>query len=411
MIYRNYLFLLVFFAFSAKTPAATPSATAAREELQQLRNRIEALQSQMAGAEASRNEAADALRESERAISEANRDLADLDRSSGDVAKRSEILRGESRKASASLEIHQKTLARLLHDQHVRHGGNPPDTLRLLLSGENPNAIARDLHYLSYVSRTHADAIRGMRDSMARLKSLADETAAKAAELAAIGAEQNNQRRRLEAEKAKRADVVARLSRDILRQRNEIGAMQRNESRLTNLIEQLAKVITRTPPPARPSAPAAARQPGERIERVPEPGAIGTMAKAFSRLRGQLALPVRGELSGRFGSPRNDGGTTWKGVFVAAKAGEAVRAVAAGRVVYADWLRGFGNLLIIDHGESYMSLYGYNETLLKRVGDEISGGDSVATVGNSGGGEDSGLYFELRHQGRPFDPLTWVGRR
>ena len=135
------------------------------------------------------------------------------------------------------------------------------------------------------------------------------------------------------------------------------------------------------------------------------------MAQAFSRLRGQLALPVRGELSGRFGSPRSDSGSTWKGVFVAAKAGEAVRAVAAGRVVYADWLRGFGNLLIIDHGESYISLYGYNETLLKRVGDDIGGGEAVATVGNSGGGEDSGLYFELRHQGKPFDPLSWVRGR
>jgi murein hydrolase activator len=120
---------------------------------------------------------------------------------------------------------------------------------------------------------------------------------------------------------------------------------------------------------------------------------------------------VRGELASRFGSPRNDGGLTWKGLFLAAKPGESVRAVAGGRVVYADWLRGFGNLLIVDHGEGYMSLYGYNETLLKRIGDEIHGGDSVATVGNSGGSADSGLYFELRHQGKPFDPLTWVGRR
>ncbi len=386
---------------------AAPNPAAAKEELQQLRGRIEDLQKQMAGAEASRVDAADALRESERAISEANRDLADLDKSSLAVTQRNAALRAETRSASASLESHQKNLARLLHAQHLRHGGSPPDTLRLLLSGENPNTIARDLHYLSYVSRTHADAIRGMRDNMAQLKALADEAAAKAAELAAIGAEQINQRKRLEAEKAKRAEVVTRLSRDITRQRNEIGAMQRNESRLSTLIEQLAKVITRTPKPARPAPPAAESTPRQRNERVPEAHAA---AQLFSRLRGQLALPVRGELSGRFGSPRNDGGSTWKGVFVTARAGEPVRAVAAGRVVYADWLRGFGNLLIIDHGESYMSLYGYNETLLKRVGDEINGGESVATIGNSGGGGDSGLYFELRHQGKPFDPLSWVKR-
>ena len=150
------------------------------------------------------------------------------------------------------------------------------------------------------------------------------------------------------------------------------------------------------------------RERNERNERVPEPQ---TLASAFSALRGQLALPVRGELSGRFGSPRSDGGLTWKGLFLAAKGGESVRAVAAGRVVYADWLRGFGNLLIVDHGENYMSLYGYNETLLKRVGDEVSGGDPVATVGNSGGGTESGLYFELRHQGKPFDPMTWIKPR
>ena len=383
---------------------AATNAAGAKEELQQLRDRIEALQKKLAGTEESRSEAADALRESERAISEANRDLAELDKSALEVSRRSDVLRGETRKASDALDSHQKNLARLLHAQYVRHGGSPPEALRLLLSGENPNDIARGLHYLDYVSRARADAIRGMRDSMSNLKTLSDEAAAKAVELAAIGAEQFNQRKRLEAEKYKRADVVTRLSREIQRQRNEIGAMRRNETRLTTLIEQLARVIARAPAPPAAARSAPSRQ---RNERIPEPTSI---TQVFSRLRGQLALPVRGELTGRFGSPRSDGGLTWKGLFLAANSGESVRAVAAGRVVYADWLRGFGNLLIVDHGESYMSLYGYNETLLKRVGDEIGGGDAVATVGNSGGSADSGLYFELRHQGKPFDPLTWVRR-
>ena len=378
---------------------AATNAAGAKEELQQLRDRIEALQKKLAGAEESRSEAADALRASERAISEANRDLAALDKSAIDVSQRSEVLRDETRKTSALLENHQKNLARLLHAHYVRRSGSPPEALRLLLSGEDPNDIARDLHYLGYVSRARADAIRGMRESMSKLKTLSGEAAARAAELAAIGAEQFSQRNRLEAEKFKRADVVTRLSREIQRQRNEIGAMQRNETRLTTLIEQLARVIARAPARSAPSR--------QRNERIPEPTSI---AQVFSRLRGRLALPVRGELTGRFGSPRSDGGLTWKGLFLAANPGESVRAVAAGRVVYADWLRGFGNLLIVDHGENYMSLYGYNETLLKRVGDEIGSGDAVATVGNSGGSADSGLYFELRHQGKPFDPLTWVRR-
>ncbi len=384
---------------------AWPAVTAgkAKEELQQLRARIEALQKQIAGAEESRNEAADALRESERAISDANRELADLEQSSRTVSQRAEALRGESNKASGTLLAQQATLSRLLYQQHAQHAGTQPEALRLLLSGENPNDIARELHYLGVVSRARADAIRDLRDNLAKLKSLGDETAAKAAELAAIAAEQVSQRKRLEAEKRKHAGVLTRLSRDIQRQRQEVGTLQRNETRLTRLIEQLARIVTRTPPAKR-----AAARPSGRNDRLPEPQAL---AGAFSSLRGQLALPVRGELAGRFGSPRSDGGLTWKGLLLAAATGEPVRSVASGRVVYADWLRGFGNLLIIDHGEGYMSLYGYNETLLKRVGDDITGGDAVATVGNSGGSTDSGLYFELRHQGKPFDPMTWIRTR
>ncbi len=102
--------------------------------------------------------------------------------------------------------------------------------------------------------------------------------------------------------------------------------------------------------------------------------------------------------------------TTWRGLFIRAAVGQLVRAVADGRVVYADWLRGFGNLLILDHGGGYMSLYGYNEGLLRQVGEGVKGGDAVAQVGASGGAEESGLYFELRHDGKPFDPLRWVAR-
>jgi septal ring factor EnvC (AmiA/AmiB activator) len=116
---------------------------------------------------------------------------------------------------------------------------------------------------------------------------------------------------------------------------------------------------------------------------------------------------VRGELANHFGAPREDSGISWKGLFIRAQEGGEVRAVAGGRVVFADWLRGFGNLMIVDHGNGYMSLYGNNQALLKRVGDEVRAGDSIAAVGNSGGNQESGLYFELRHLSKPFDPLAW----
>jgi septal ring factor EnvC (AmiA/AmiB activator) len=137
---------------------------------------------------------------------------------------------------------------------------------------------------------------------------------------------------------------------------------------------------------------------------VPDASFAGT---SFPQLKGKLLLPVRGELTGRFGTPRQDSGSPWRGLFIRTAAAQEVHSIASGRVVFADWLRGFGNLIIVDHGSGYMSLYGNNESLFKRTGEEIRAGDVIASTGNSGGNPETGLYFELRHQSRPFNPLEW----
>ena len=190
------------------------------------------------------------------------------------------------------------------------------------------------------------------------------------------------------------------MSRQIEKQRREISTLKRDETRLARLVDQLTQMLARTKP--------SSKAPTLRNERLPD-GAAG--AGAFGQLKGQLRLPVRGELKNRFGRPREGSGVLWKGLFIASAAGQEVKAIAPGRVVFADWLRGFGNLLIIDHGGGYMSLYGNNESLFKQVGDATRGGETVAAVGNSGGNMDSGLYFEIRHQGEAFDPLGWVNLR
>jgi septal ring factor EnvC (AmiA/AmiB activator) len=183
----------------------------------------------------------------------------------------------------------------------------------------------------------------------------------------------------------------------------------KDEQRLAKLIEGLARIAaTRKAAPRvipRVGAGGTATTPRTRNY---DPGNVGG---AFAALRGQLRLPVKGTIAGRFGSPRAEGGGSWKGIFIRAAEGSEVKAVATGAVVFSDWLRGFGNLLIIDHGNDFLSVYGNNESLLAAVGANVKSGESVATVGNSGGNPESGLYFELRHRGQPFDPLKWASNR
>ena len=384
------LFTILAFAAAGAWPAASPSAK--EKQLRELRGRIDALQQQLTDAEESKNEAVDALKESERAISDANRALRELAEQARETDARLGELRAQSASATQSLQKQQALLARLLYHHYV---GGQAEPLKLLLNREDPTQIARQLHYFGHISRARANVIAELRDGLARLRELAQEAEQKSAELAAITTEQRVQRQRLEREKSARSVTLTKISREIQHRRREIGTLKRDENRLAKLVESLARLVAREPRPAS----------SLRNERLPE---RATGGGSFSELRGRLALPVRGELTSRFGSPRADGGAIWKGLFIAARSGEEVKAVAPGRVVFADWLRGFGNLLIIDHGSAYMTLYGNNESLYKRVGDIIHSGDAIAAVGNSGGNADSGLYFELRHQGKPLDPLGWV---
>jgi septal ring factor EnvC (AmiA/AmiB activator) len=358
-----------------------------------LRGRIAELQQRLADAEESKTEAVDALKDSERAISDANRALRELSAQGREADARLAKLRAESGGAEQALVRQQALLARLLYQQYV---GGQMAPLKLLLGGEDPNELARQIYYLGHISRARAAAISDLRATLAHLKELAREAEESARELAAIVAEQQLQRRRLEREKSARGAALAKVAREIRQRRREIGTLRQDENRLARLVEGLSRLVAREGRPVARS----------RNERLPDPA---TDSGPFAALRGRLALPVRGEVAGRYGNPRADGGPPWKGLFILARAGEEVRAVAAGRVVFADWLRGFGNLLIIDHGGAYMSLYGYNESLFKQVGDVIHAGDAVAAVGNSGGTADSGLYFELRHEGRPLDPASWIG--
>ncbi len=387
-----------------------------KEQQGELRERIEAMRRDLAKSEESRTYATDRLRETESAISDANRQLRQLADQRGSVQAEVKELTVQAQRLARQTELQQAQLSRLLYRHYTRGASAEMDALRQLLAGGDPNQAALDDYFLKRLSQAKADLIADLHEKARAKRRLTDAAREKSGELAAI--EQKHQQAHgalLDQQKQRQALLVA-MADKIRGQRREIGTLLRDEKRLAGLLEGLTRMVRRSPReavkpiPTRPNHIDTTERPAPTIrnEHGPDPDqATG----AFAGLKGLLHLPVRGEIASRFGRPRPEGGTTWKGLFIRATEGTDVKAIAAGQVVYADWLRGFGNLLVLDHGDGFLSVYGNNQSLLKETGQTVRPGDVVATVGNSGGNPESGLYFEIRHQGLAFDPLRWVAPR
>jgi murein hydrolase activator len=413
-------------AFAKKAPRsapASPEIVDKQSDLKELRERIDALRKDLASNEDSRADAADRLRESAKQIASLQSDLAQLADRKSALERRLQDLDQQSQNLQAHQQNQQQQMENLLYRQYLQ---GSPDSLQLLLNGENPNQVTRDLYYLAQIAHARRDLLDDMRHTLAQKKALADETNLQVAELANNEKAQEERQQALLAQKAERQKLLDELSGKIRQQRKEIGNLQRDEKNLSSLIDKLTAVLAEQEKRRRDEAARAeklARQ-QEREVRTKSSGKTGekpanvtppvpfptTSGEDFAREQGNLRLPAQGQIVGRFGTSR-EGGGTWKGLFIRANAGSQVRAMAQGRVVFADWMRGFGNLLIIDHGNGYLTVYGYNDSLLKQVGDSVRNGDAIATVGSSGGSQESGLYFELRHQGQALDPMKWIGKK
>jgi septal ring factor EnvC (AmiA/AmiB activator) len=385
-----------------------------QSELEALKRRLQTLQQEFRDTQAQRREAADELRESERAISGALRQIREIDGERQRATQDLKSLSGRAEDVSARIRVQQGHLAQALKGAYMRGQG---DALKLILNGGDPNQSARDLRYLAHLSRAQQAMIASLRADLALLTELQTQAAQKSSELQELRAAREAEQKRLLADKQARETTLQKLSAQIQQQRREISNLKRDERSLTQLVERLQRVVAQQA--ARDAARARVAQQkratGKSEGNASRPVAVNTETpvafrsnQPFSRLKGALRLPVAGELMNRFGAPREGGGVSWKGLFIRTAPGSAVKAIAAGQVVFAEWLRGFGNLIIVDHGEGYMSLYSNNESLYKQVGERVQPGDAIAAVGNSGGQPDTGLYFEMRHQSRPVNPLLWM---
>ncbi|QIM48657.1 peptidoglycan DD-metalloendopeptidase family protein [Pusillimonas sp. DMV24BSW_D] len=450
MRYALGLAMLALWSTVAAADQTSAQLKARQAQMQQqqaeLQDRINTLQKTIERQARSREDALDQLKASETAISVVVRELAELADEEKRVTQEQERLAQNIEQTRERIQVQRDSLADQLRAQYA--GGLSPWTA--LLSGEDPHRIGRELAYLGYVSRSQAQAVRNLQETLGQLEALTQQLAQREAELVALRAQTSQKKAVLEEQKAERAQVLARAETALKQRRTEAETLEQDAQRLEGLVEGLQSAIKEQEAVERRERErlaaerrkreqeAAQRAERERIEReareretevvrvtpsepvttveateaetTPEETA-GTQEPIapLSGLRKGLPAPVQGQVLGRFGAERPDGGI-WRGVVLRAPEGTAVRPVAAGRVVYANWLNGFGNLLIVDHGEGYLTVYAYNQSLLKKVGERVGPQDTIARVGATGGQVEPGLYFEIRHGGTPVNPLIWLAR-
>jgi septal ring factor EnvC (AmiA/AmiB activator) len=424
-------------------PLAAPEAedlanrrSAVERQRADLRARIQTLQKELDAREAVRKEAADALKVSEVAISQTTRRLNELSTQLKKARTELEALKTQIQRQQGILVQRREELADQLRRQYA--SGLSP--WAALLSGDDPQELSRNLSYLDYISQARAKTVTELKIEIERLAQLEARLDVRQKEVAQLVEETTQQRSVLESQQKERSTVLARIEGQIQAQRSEAVRLGQDDQRLSGLIDSLGGQIqeakkaeeVRRAEQAKLAEQAkreeqakqtelarrAEEQQIERARRIAQEQERKESARASEAaatpqsgegLKRGLRWPLRGTMMARFGTDRPEGGI-WRGVLIKAPDGTPVHAVGGGTVIYSNWLRGFGNLLIVDHGEQYLSVYAYNQSLLKQVGDSVRAGDPLALAGSTGGQVDSALYFEIRHRGAAVDPLAFLSR-
>jgi septal ring factor EnvC (AmiA/AmiB activator) len=346
--------------------------------LQEVRERIEDLQRSIRRDTDRRDAVSAQLRDAEEKVRVARGRLGDVRERLAASDARLSGLTAERERAERTLREERRTLASQLRSAYM---SGREEQLKLLLSQEDPAAFGRMLVYYSYLGRARAGKIAEIESAVAALEQAAQQETEERERLAALETDSRRELASVDSARAERSKAIRAINSKIRNNSDTIAKLRREAAGLQKLVADLRRALRDLPPGA---------------------------GQAFEKLRGKLAWPSAGRLVARFGQPRG-GGLKWNGVLIEAGRGAEIRALYEGRVAYSDWLPGMGLLLIIDHG-GYMSLYAHNEQLFKAVGDRVEGGEVIATVGDSGGRSQPGLYLEIRRGATPVDPVPWFRR-
>lgn len=348
------------------------------EALEALKARIGKLQVEVEETRSERDEVRARLREVDRRIGNLLRNLHDTQARERAELKRLHTLEQARTRNRSELISHRQELEQMVRAAYAL---GRQEYIKLLLSQEDPARVSRLLTYYHYLGAARVARIDNITRALARLDILEKQIAERQQALAELRADQIKQKQTLENARGERQIALTRLNERLTNRSQEIERLKRDQDRLTRLVRELNTALARTPGP-------------------PPAGDVHPV-------KGRWPLPIKGRLLARYGSPKAVGDLRWRGIFMGTAEGADVRAVTRGRVVYADWLRGFGLLLVLDHGNGLMTLYGHNQSLYKGVGDQVEAGEVIAASGNTGGPPQPGLYFEVRVNGEPRDPLVW----
>lgn len=381
------LFLTAWLLCLSAVAVAEEAIEDRQTELEGVRGRIQDLREEIKGVTSRRLAEEEALRVLETEIGSISLRMRRIEAERAESAGRLEQLKTERTEADRDLEGQR---ARLASTFRASYAMGRQQELKLLLSQDDPARFNRVLTYYGYLQRRRMQRIGEIRDTLQRIDRSKDRIREEEAHFNTLLASLDQAQSRLLGAEADRRRLLTELDADIKQRGTEVSRLEEDEARLKALIERLKQQQ--------------ARQQARALASPPPPAADAVAA--FGQRKGQLQWPASGALRTAFGAPKS-GGLAWDGALIGAAAGDVVRAVHRGRVVFADWLKGYGLLMIIDHGDGYMSLYGYNQSLLKADGDWVEAGEEVAIVGTSGGRTEPALYFGIRHGGRPVDPARW----
>lgn len=350
------------------------------DQLQKLRGNIKQLQETLLQDKGEKNELVQQLRKIEVQVGGVSKRIRKLNKKNMQMGKKLSQLQADYKKQAENLSGQKDILSKQVVAAYAM---GRQEYLKLLLNQHDPAMVARTFVYYDYLNEARTEKIDQV---TLRLQNLANLKRKINSQLELI----SNNKKSLVAEKQSlnktrniRGKLLSVIQKRIKNRGSKLKGMQLDEKQLLTLVQELQNALSDIP---------------------------AQLSSDIRKQKGKMKLPVKGFVAKRFGSSKGSGQSRWKGVFIKAKEGNNVRSFSHGRVVFSDWFKGLGLLMIVDHGDGYMSLYGHNQSLFKDAGDWVDAGDVIAAVGNTGGNRDSGLYFEIRVNGKPQDPVAWCRR-